>query len=546
MKIAMAQLNLWVGDIDGNVDRIVAAAQTARDEHGADLVVSPEMAVLGYPPDDLLLRHGLPAAIAAGLERIRESVRGIAVVVGYPEYVGEYAVEDGGPVIYNAAAVFRDGERLGNYRKQCLPNYGVFDERRHYRPGDAPCVIEVAGARVGITICEDIWEAGPAGQAAEAGAELLVNLNASPFHGDKRAEREAVLSERARANGLPIVYVNCVGGQDELVFDGRSMVCDAGGGLVACTPAFREGVFPAAFEDGRPVGGEIADTASSDELIYGALVQATRDYIDRNGFPGALVGLSGGIDSALTLAVAVDALGPERVRAVAMPSRYTAAISKEDAVAQAEMLGVHYDELPIEPMFERYLEVLSDAFVGRKADTTEENLQSRIRGALLMALSNKLGHLVLATGNKSEMAVGYATLYGDMCGGFSPLKDVYKTRVYRLARYRNGVSPAIPERVIERPPSAELRADQADTDTLPPYDELDPIIEAYVEEGRSIAEICNPGGDPGHAEATVRRVAGLIRRAEYKRRQAAPGPKVTRRAFGRDRRYPITAVYGDL
>jgi NAD+ synthase (glutamine-hydrolysing) len=544
MKIAMAQLNLWVGDIDGNVDKIIAAAHTARDEHGADLVVSPEMAVLGYPPDDLLLRRALPAAIAAALTRIRESVRGITVVVGYPEYVGEYVEVSaaGDPGIYNAAAVFRDGEKLGNYRKQCLPNYGVFDERRHYRPGAAPCVLEVAGVRVGITICEDVWEPGPAAQAAAAGAQVLVNLNASPFHAGKRAEREAVLTERARDNRLPIVYVNCVGGQDELVFDGRSMAHGAAGELLVCAPAFDEGVFPVAFEDGRPVAGGIADAASEEALTYDALVRATRDYVDRNGFPGALVGLSGGIDSALTLALAVDALGPGRVWAVAMSSRYTAAISNEDAAIQAGLLKVRYDELPIEPMFERYLETLSGAFAGREPDAAEENLQSRIRGALLMALSNKFNYLVLATGNKSEMAVGYATLYGDMCGGFSPLKDVYKTRVYRLARYRNGISPTIPERVIGRPPSAELRAGQADTDTLPPYEELDPIIEAYVEEGRSIAEIC----ELGHAEATVRRIAGLIRRAEYKRRQAAPGPKVTRRAFGRDRRYPITAVYGDL
>ncbi|MES1942920.1 NAD(+) synthetase [Salinisphaera sp. PC39] len=534
LTVAMAQLNLWVGDIDGNVDKIIEAAGIARDHHGADLVVFPEMAILGYPPDDLLLRRGLPAAVGIGLERIRETVDGIAVVVGYPEYVG--------PDIYNAAAVFRDGERIGGYRKQCLPNYGVFDERRHYRPGDRPCVIEVAGTRVGVTICEDIWEPGPARQAADAGARVLVNLNASPYHLGKRAEREKVLGARARDNQLPIVYVNCVGGQDELVFDGRSMVHDAAGGLAACAPAFREGVFPVRFENGRPVGGEIADTTADEALTYEAVVQATRDYVDRNGFAGALVGLSGGIDSALTLAVAVDALGADRVWGVGMPSRYTAAISNEEAAAQAELLGVRYDELPIEPMFERYLDTLGDLFAGREPDATEENLQSRIRGALLMALSNKFHHLVLATGNKSEMAVGYATLYGDMCGGFAPLKDVYKSWVYRLSEYRNTVSPAIPRRVIERPPSAELRADQADTDTLPPYDELDPIIEAYVEDGRSIDEIC----ELGYGEETVRKVAGLIRRAEYKRRQAAPGPKVTRRAFGRDRRYPITAVYGDL
>lgn len=533
-RIAMAQLNFWVGDIDGNVEKILAAAVDARDRLRADLVVFPEMAVLGYPPDDLLLRQGLPAAVDAAMARIASEVQGITAVVGFPEYAGES--------LYNAAAIVRDGKRLATYRKRCLPNYGVFDERRHFSPGESPCVVEVAGSLIGISICEDIWEQGPTAAARAAGATMLVNLNASPFHIGKGAEREAVLAARARANDLPIVYVNCVGGQDELVFDGRSMACDAHGEITMRAPAFAEGVFLA--EAAPPADDNAApDSAAPEEaLAYDALVLATRDYVERNGFPGVLIGLSGGIDSALALAIAADALGAERVWAVAMPSRYTADISNQDAAAQAKLLGVRYDELPIERVFQGYLDQLAPLFAARAEDTTEENLQSRIRGALLMALSNKFNYLVLATGNKSEMAVGYATLYGDMCGGFAPLKDVYKTWVYRLARLRNTRSPAIPQRVIARPPSAELRADQLDADSLPPYDELDPIIEAYVEQGRSIADIAGEG----HEEAVVRRVAWLVRRAEYKRRQAAPGPKLTRRAFGRDRRYPITAVYGDL
>lgn len=535
LRIAMAQINVWVGDVGGNVDKILAAAVEARDALAADLVVFPEMAMLGYPPDDLLLRLGLPTAIDAGLTRLNEEIHGITLVVGYPEYA------DG--VIYNAAAVIRDGKRLGNYRKQRLPNYGVFDELRHYQPGHDACVVQVAGTPVGVTICEDIWEAGPAAQAKKAGAQILVNLNASPFHRSKVAERRAVLEQRTHENNIGIVYVNCVGGQDELVFDGGSMAYAADGSLRVCAPSFESGVFLAVVDDaGQLEVGACAPQADEDASVYAALVQATRDYVQRNGFPGVLIGSSGGIDSALALAVAADALGGDKVWAVAMPSRYTADISNEDAAAQAKILGARYDQIAIEPLFSGYLDVLSGLFADKAPDTTEENLQSRIRGTLLMGLSNKFGHLVLATGNKSEMAVGYATLYGDMCGGFAPLKDVYKTLVYRLARYRNTLGVVIPERVIERPPSAELRDDQADSDSLPPYDQLDPIIEAYVEDGRTISDICAMG----YAPADVQQVAGLIRRAEYKRRQAAPGPKITRRAFGRDRRYPISVVYGDL
>lgn len=534
LRIALAQINLWVGDIDGNQRQIIDSAAQARDDHGADLIVFPEMALLGYPPDDLLLRRGLPAAIDEALAGLTRCITGITAVVGYPEYAGDD--------IYNAAAVIRDGECIARYRKQCLPNYGVFDERRHYRAGDQPCVFEIAGHAVGVTICEDLWESGPTAQARDAEAGLVVNLNASPFQVDKQEAREALLSERARANRVGIAYVNCVGGQDELVFDGGSCAVAADTTLALRAPAFENGIFCLDWPPTGPDANAVEALPEPPARIYDALVRATRDYVDRNGFPGVLIGASGGIDSALAMAVAADALGGERVWAVSMPSRYTAAISNVDAAEQARRQGVRYDELSIESPFSCLLDTLAPLFGDRAPDTAEENLQSRIRGALLMSLSNKFGHVVLATGNKSELAVGYSTLYGDMCGGFAPLKDVYKTRVYQLARFRNTRSAIIPERVITRVPSAELRADQADSDTLPDYDVLDAIIEAYVEQGESVEAICARG----YAPEDVRQAAGLIRRSEYKRRQAAPGPKVTQRAFGRDRRYPITAVYGDL
>ena len=533
LKLALAQLNLWVGDVDGNVERIVEAAGHARDTLGASLVACTELALIGYPPDDLLLRSGMPAQIEAGLARLRREVRGITLVVGTPEYA------DG--TIYNAALVLRDGEVLGRYRKQHLPNYGVFDEQRHYRAGHEACVFEQDGRRIGITICEDIWVAGPAAQARHAGAELLINLNASPFDTDKAANRRRALDSRVAETGLSIAYVNCVGGQDEVVFDGGSFAVNADGGEAFRAPTFEAGVFPLIWQDGR-LQGAMATPKTADALLYDALVQATRDYVGRNGFPGALIGLSGGIDSALVAAIAVDALGPDRVWGVSMPSRYTASMSNDDARLEAEALGIRYDCIAIEPAFSAFNTLLAPVFAGREPDLTEENLQSRSRGVLLMALSNKFGHVVLTTGNKSEMAVGYATLYGDMCGGFAPIKDVYKTRVFALARYRNSLSPVIPERVLTRPPSAELRPDQTDADSLPPYEVLDPLLMAYVEAQRSISEIIAMGFD----EPTVRRVAGLVRRSEYKRRQAPPGPKVTRCAFGRERRYPITAVYGDV
>ena len=537
LTLALAQLNLWVGDVEGNVSKIIAAAAEARDRHQADVLACPELSLIGYPPDDLLLRSGLPAVIEQGVQRLLNAVQGITLIVGLPEYADGRA----GGALYNAAYVIRDGAVLARYRKQQLPNYGVFDERRHFKPGHAPCVFTLKGHRIGVTICEDAWFAQPAAQAREAGAELLININASPWNRGKRDERQRVLDTRVAETGLPIAYVNCVGGQDEVVFDGDSRVLRGDGSVALAAPQFAEGVYAVTLRDGA-WQGSVAPRLADDAETYAALVAATRDYVTRNGFPGALIGLSGGIDSALVAAIAADALGPDKVWGVSMPSRYTLDMSNDDARLEAEALGIRYSKLAIEPAFTAFSATLADTFAGKKVDLTEENLQSRSRGVLLMALSNKFGPVVLTTGNKSEMAVGYATLYGDMCGGFAPIKDVYKTLVYRLSRYRNTLSPVIPERVLTRAPSAELRENQTDQDSLPPYDVLDAILEAYVENSRSIADIVAAG----HDEATVRRVAGLVRRSEYKRRQAPPGPKVTHCAFGRERRYPITAVYGDM
>lgn len=533
LTIAVAQLNFWVGDIDGNVKRVADAAAQARDGLGAGIVVFPELCLIGYPPDDLLLRTALPAAIEAGVQRLLREVHDITLVIGLPEFTPEG--------LYNTALVIRDATVLARCRKQLLPNYGVFDEQRHFLPGSGPTVFELNGVRLGLCICEDIWAPAPAAAAKAAGADLLLNINASPFDLHKRAQRREVFAARTRETDLPIVYVNCVGGQDDLVFDGDSSAVDREGREVFHAPVFVEGIYPLTYDRGQ-LSGAIATAESEDAVIYQALVRAIRDYVDRNGFPGVLIGMSGGIDSALVVALAADALGAKRVWGVSLPSRYTAGMSNDDARIEAQNLGIRYAVLPIEPAFAAVCDTLAETFAGREPDVTEENMQSRLRGLLLMSLSNKFGHLVLATGNKSEMAVGYATLYGDMCGGFAPIKDVYKTRVYQLARYRNRISAVIPERVLTRPPSAELRPDQADSDSLPPYDVLDPILEAYVEDSLSISEIVAMG----YPETSVRQTAALVRRAEYKRRQAPPGPKVTRRAFGRERRYPLTAVYGDL
>ena len=529
LRIALAQLNLLVGDIPGNAERLAQAAETARDHHGADLILFPELSLTGYPPEDLLLRPSLAGRVQAGITRLL-AVPGITLVVGLPE-----ATPAG---LRNAAWVLRDGEVLGRYHKHCLPNHEVFDERRYFVPGDAPLVFSQQGVRVGVTLCEDIWHESPAAAARAAGAELLLNLNASPFHAGKPTERLAVVTERARANQLPVAYCNLVGGQDELVFDGASFALQADGQVAAQLPAFTESLSVVEFADGRWLSSEVVALPDHEASVYQALVLAVRDYVTKSGFKGVVLGLSGGIDSALTLAVAVDALGADRVRAVMMPYRYTADISLEDAEAEARTLGVHYSVLGIAPMVEAFTDTLADTFAGLGKDKTEENLQARSRGVLLMAISNKLGYLVLTTGNKSEMSVGYATLYGDMAGGFDVLKDVPKTLVFRLCEWRNAQSPErppIPQRVIDRPPSAELAPDQKDEDSLPPYPVLDEILRRYVECDESASDIIAAGFE---AEV-VQRVLRLVDLNEYKRRQAAIGPRITRRGFGKDRRYPI-------
>lgn len=534
-RVVMAQLDFLVGDIAGNVDKIVTAAADARDRLRANLIVFPELTLTGYPPEDLLLRPGFIRQIDPALQRLCGEIHGIAAVVGCPLSTAEG--------LRNAAVVLDRGAIQARYFKQWLPNYSVFDEKRYFAPGEAAAVAEIAGVRVGVTICEDVWLPGPVAQAAEEGAQLLVNLNASPYHAGKGEQRLTALRHRVREGGIPIVYVNLVGGQDELVFDGGSLVVGADGALVQRAAFFSEGLYPVDFQiaagKALPIPGEIAAEQGLEEGIYQALVLGVRDYVNKNGFPGAVLGLSGGIDSALTLAIAVDALGAERVEAVLMPSRYTADMSNTDAELEARALGVKYRLMPIEPAFQSFLEILQPVLAGRAADATEENLQARCRGVLLMAISNKTGKMVLTTGNKSETAVGYSTLYGDMAGGFAPIKDVLKTMVYRLAVWRNRQSPVIPQRVIDRPPSAELRPDQTDQDSLPPYEVLDAILHGYVEEDRSVEELINAGFDP----ATVERVARLVILNEYKRRQAAPGVRITPRAFGRDRRYPITSGF---
>ncbi len=534
LRIALAQADLLVGDIEGNAELVLQRSAQARDALGADLVVFPELTLTGYPPEDLLLRPGLYLRIQRAVERIRHEISGIDVLLGLPCRTGE--------ATYNAAFLLHDGTLVARCYKENLPNYAVFDEKRYFQKGHNPCLANIGGVPAAINICEDIWEPGPARMAAAQGAHLLLNINASPYHEGKVAEREAMVAERARENGLTVVYVNLVGGQDELVFDGSSFVMNSDGTLAMRAPAFVEGLYTVDIDRkprARALTGEKAPLLAGEESVYQALVTGVRDYVKKNGFKGAVVGLSGGIDSALTLAIAADALGPAQVEAVLMPSRYTASMSIEDARAEAEALGVNYRIIPIEPPFQAFLDALSETFAGKSPDTTEENIQARCRGVILMAISNKLHKIVLTTGNKSEMAVGYATLYGDMAGGFAPLKDVPKTSVYRLAEWRNRRGPVIPRRVLERPPSAELAPEQQDQDTLPPYPILDAILELFVEQDQCPEDIVAAGFDP----STVKRVLTMVNRNEYKRRQAAPGIRITRRAFGRDRRYPITSDY---
>ncbi len=535
LRIAMGQINLVVGDIAGNVTRLREAAADARDRLGAALVVFPELALTGYPPEDLLLRPEFIDRSEAALQQLRDSIRGIDVLVGHPSR--------GARGLHNTATLIGDGEIVASYHKQLLPNYSVFDEKRYFVAGDSSCVVERYGIRLGITICEDIWEPQPAAAAVDAGAMLLLNINASPFHLEKGRQRDRVLAERVAETGVPVIYVNLVGGQDELVFDGGSRATGGPGQASVRAPFFTEGVYAVDIVVDRNTvrcgPGLQADMPDEAQRIYQALTLGVRDYVTKNHFEGVVLGLSGGIDSALTLAIAVDAMGADKVEAVLMPSRYTADMSNEDARQQCETMGVTHYSLPIEPAFVTFLDMLAPVFGDRPADTTEENIQARCRGLLLMAISNKSGRLVLSTSNKSETAVGYSTLYGDMAGGFAPIKDVPKTLVYRLAQYRNRDGIVIPQRVMERPPSAELRPEQTDQDSLPPYEILDPILHLFVERDCSIDEIVARG----YARQEVERIARLVIVNEYKRRQAAPGVRITPRAFGRDRRYPITSGF---
>jgi NAD+ synthase (glutamine-hydrolysing) len=566
LRLGLAQLNPTVGDLDGNFERIVAAIGRARAV-GVEVLVFPELAITGYPPEDLLLH---PSFIEQAVQRTRDLVlhsAGMTLVVGTVERDAE---------LFDAAAVLHDGRWAGAYHKHHLPNYGVFDEKRYFAPGRGNAVFVRDGVTLGVSICEDIWfPGGPVGeQADDGGAEVLLNLSASPYHAGKAGERRSMLRARATDHRAIVAYVNLVGGQDEVLHDGASLILGPQGELLAEGAMFDEDLVVADLDldavsaarqrAARPPGGrtgpdvrtparvELAATTASarpalaarpdsvvrgpEAEIYDALVLATRDYVRKNGFDTVVLGLSGGIDSALCACVAADALGPRQVVGVSMPGPYSAGLSREDAEALCRTLGLRFYAIPIVEVFESYGRALAPAFAGRASDITEENLQARIRGNYLMALSNKYGWLVLTTGNKSETSVGYSTLYGDTAGGFAVLKDVYKTMVYRLARHRNVRSAAIPERTLTRPPTAELKPDQCDQDTLPPYEVLDAILEGYVEADRSVAELVAAGHDP----ATVRRVMRMVDAAEYKRRQSPPGVKITPRAFGRDRRLPIT------
>jgi NAD+ synthetase len=545
LRIAMAQFDFPVGAVAANADRIAQMIAVARDEYGADVVLFPELALSGYPPEDLLLRPRFLADCEEAIRRIAQGVQGIVAVVGWPQAAGA--------VVYNAASVLRDGAVAQTYRKRELPNYAVFDERRYFDvdPDGEPCVFEVDGTRVGLVICEDLWFPEPLARTTAEGAQLVLVPNASPFERDKHAQRDGLLSERVQESGVALAYLNVVGGQDAVVFDGASVIADGDGHVHPAAEAFEDHWLVADFDgDTRkftPVRWPAEAEESRDALAWRAIVRGVRDYCGKNGFTKVWLGLSGGIDSAMVLALAVDALGADNVTAVRLPSRYTADLSNDLATVQCRALGVRLEAVSIEKPFAGFLEALSPMFDGKPVDVTEENLQSRCRGVILMALANKFGGLLLTTGNKSEYAVGYATIYGDMCGGYAPIKDLYKTEVYALARWRNafgGTAPhggmVIPDAVIDRAPSAELRENQKDQDSLPPYDVLDAILYRHVDLEQSRDEIVSAGFDA----ATVERVLRLVRISEWKRHQSAPGPKVSRRAFGRERRYPITNGYG--
>ncbi|EMQ4301650.1 NAD+ synthase [Yersinia enterocolitica] len=532
LSIALAQLNWLVGDIEGNTERMLQTLHEQK-QAGADLVMFSELALSGYPPEDLLYRDDFYQRCEAQLARLQAATQQTAVLVGHPWREADK--------LYNALSLFADGKLLGRYFKQQLPNYGVFDEKRYFSAGHDTCVVELKGYRLGLLICEDLWFDGPVDAVKAAGAEIVLSINASPYNREKPYIRKTLMAAHCQRTGLPLVYLNQIGGQDELIFDGCSKVFDAAGNMTHRLAAFAEQTTLLQFNECEVVP-MMAPAAELPPLaqVYEALVLAVRDYVTKNGFNGAVLGLSGGIDSALTLAIAVDALGKDKVQALMMPFRYTADISIADAKEEAEILGIEFDVLSIEPMFDAFMGQLSPMFAGTARDTTEENLQARCRGVVLMALSNKRSSIVLTTGNKSEMAVGYATLYGDMAGGFDVLKDVPKTLVFKLSEYRNTVSYVIPQRVITRPPSAELAPDQKDEDSLPPYDILDAILEGYVEQDKSVADLVADGFD----EAIVRKVIRLVDINEYKRRQSAVGPRITARNFGKDRRYPITSGFG--
>ena len=563
LKICVLQLNYCVGDLAGNAQKIIAAATTAY-AGGARLVVTPELAICGYAAEDLFLRSSFIKACDDAIHQVAHALaglKGLTVVVGAPSMAGNglrtksVAVQQ----LRNAALVLQAGQVTATYAKRELPNYQVFDERRYFTPGDTACVFDAGGLKVGLLICEDAWFDTPVKQTKDAGAELLVVINASPFHTGKGGEREQMMKQRAQAVGLPLVYAHLVGGQDEIVFEGRSFALQADGLLAGRAASFKEELFEisAVSASNKPLAFDLRAQAAIDLIanttpeqtddadLWDALVLGVRDYLGKNGFPGALLGLSGGIDSALVLAIAVDAIGADKVQTVMMPSPYTADISWIDAREMAGRMNVRYDEISIIPEFEAFKASLAEQFKGRAEDTTEENIQARIRGTMLMALSNKFGSIVLTTGNKSELATGYCTLYGDMAGGFAVIKDLVKTTVFQLARWRNANNPygtcnaPIPERIITRPPSAELKADQTDQDSLPPYEVLDAILESYMENDESIESIIAAGFE----RAVVERVTRLIKINEYKRRQAPVGIRVTHRSFGKDWRYPITSRF---
>ena len=536
IRIIIGQLNFTVGDIEGNTEKIIKAIKKANEKYNADIIIFPELSVCSYPPEDLLLRPAFNKLIKVALEKIKSETKGIHVILGYPLKKDEK--------LYNACSLIHEQKIEKTYCKQYLPNYGVFDEKRYFTSGNDSCTFEIKGITAALTICEDLWASKPITDAAAADAKILFNINASPYDKNKNNERKNLISKRASEASMHVVYVNLVGGQDELIFDGNSMIFDKKGGMIFQSPEFEEGLYEAqinieGIENKKELKKENDLYSTEEESIYKALVFGVKDYVEKNNFQGVVVGLSGGIDSALTLCIAVDALGSKNVEALIMPSRYTSKMSTDDACVLAKKLKVEYKIISIEAPFSAFLQSLEPVFKKLPVDTTEENIQAPVRGVLLMAISNKYNKLVLATGNKSEMSVGYATLYGDMAGGYSPLKDVWKTLVYRLAKWRNKEQEVIPENIIDRPPTAELRDNQLDRDSLPDYEILDPILEQYIELDHHPEEIIKNGFD----KEIVYEIISLVDKSEYKRRQAAPGIRITEKAFGKDRRYPISSGY---